>query len=226
MNREEMKNRFEEMKQKKEEWYNGLDTDGKLLFSVTELGQRACFAIDKNGGQKRALILLLENGEMGQRELGMKLGIQPGSLSELLHKLEGAQLIRRSVSGEDRRNMTVSLTEDGTLLAENAKEKREAEKKSMFEALTSEEKETFLALLEKLNGDWKEKYPAHRRPEHAHHCPPHGCHEPEGPHHHGEHMPPEGPHHRGEHIPPEGPHDHRGPHRPHHLPDDARVDFI
>lgn len=160
---EEFKAKMAEIRQKKEDNYRKMDVNGKMLLNIMELGRRASFAVEKKGGQKRVLIALLENGATAQRDLLFQLGIQPGSLSELLHKLEAAELIRRTPDANDRRSAIVELTDDGRILAENALNNREAENAALFESLSAEEQETFLGLLEKLNGDWKEKYPAHGR---------------------------------------------------------------
>ena len=51
-------------------------------------------------GQRRVLTILQERGSMQQRELQEYLGIQPGSMSELIGKLEQKGLLKRT-SSED-----------------------------------------------------------------------------------------------------------------------------
>ena len=65
---------------------------------------------------KAPIVCLLakqENGEMSQQELGMHFDLKPGSLSEILSKLECAGIIERSRNPKDRRQLTIRLTEIG-----------------------------------------------------------------------------------------------------------------
>lgn len=52
-------------------------------------------------------------GELSQQELGMHFDLKPGSLSEILSKLELGGLIERSRNPKDRRQLTIRLTEAG-----------------------------------------------------------------------------------------------------------------
>ena len=63
---------------------------------------------------KAPIICLLAKqpgGEMSQQELGMHFDLKPGSLSEILSKLELNGLIERSRNPKDRRQLTIRLTE-------------------------------------------------------------------------------------------------------------------
>ena len=65
---------------------------------------------------KAPIICLLAKqpgGEMSQQELGMHFDLKPGSLSEILSKLEVNGLIERSRNPKDRRQLTIRLTETG-----------------------------------------------------------------------------------------------------------------
>ncbi len=167
--------------------YDALDTDGKLFVLIGELGHASRFLLDGKAGQSRALSLLREGETMTQRELTERLGIRPGSASELIGKLEKAGLITRTPSELDRRTADIALTEAG---AAHRREREEARSGTaeLFSALTEEEKTALLALLEKLRAAWGEIAPPPP--------PPHGPHHgPHGPHPHGPHGPrPEGPH--------------------------------
>ena len=90
---------------------------------------------------------------MTQRELTERLGIQPGSASELVGKLERAGLITRTPSETDRRTADIRLTEAG-LARRQEQEKEQAGRESLFAVLSEEEKQTLLALLEKLHQAW------------------------------------------------------------------------
>ena len=113
------------------ERYEKLDTDGKLMALILALGHAGRFHFDERGGQRRALGLLPAEGPMTQRELTERLGIQPGSASELVGKLERAGLITRTPSETDRRTADIRLTEAG-LARRQEQEKEQGSKKQFF----------------------------------------------------------------------------------------------
>ena len=148
--------------------YKEMETDNKLIMNLRDLGHMLRFLFEGKGSQKRILIILNETGEITQRKLTEKIGIQPGSASEVIGKLENAGLIKRSPSETDRRTTNVQLTETGRLQAEEAVEQRKTRHQEMFSCLSEEEKNTLLELLEKLNGDWDNRY-HDKNKEHGHH---------------------------------------------------------
>lgn len=126
------------------------------------------------GSQKRLLILLLETGPITQRELTERLGIQPGSASEVVAKLENAGLLTRTESKADRRTVDVTLTGEGENQAKEAKSQRDGRHGEMFAALSEDEKSQLLGLLEKVNRDWESRHKERR----CHHHGRHGKHSP------------------------------------------------
>lgn len=142
-----------------------MDTDGKLGILLHELHHMSRFGMESRGGQGRILKLLAKEGDMTQRLLTEKLGIQPGSVSEVIGKLERAGYVTRSENAEDRRTADIHLTQAGRERAEA----REQEKPELFSALSEEEKSQLLTLLERLRGDWRERFPRER---HGHHEAP------------------------------------------------------
>ena len=91
---------------------------------------------------------------MTQRALTEHLGIQPGSASEVIGKLEKAGFISRVTSDEDRRTADIRLTDAGRAQAEGQDAKQQEKLREMFAALTDEEKESLMSILEKLNISW------------------------------------------------------------------------
>ena len=91
------------------ERYAAMDVDNKLQAMIRELGHASRFHFDGKGGQGRVLRILTESGTMTQRELTERLGIQPGSASEVIGKLEKAGLIVRTASEADRRTADIRL---------------------------------------------------------------------------------------------------------------------
>ena len=65
-------------------------------------------------GQQRILAMLAERGIITQRELQDMLGVQSGSLSEILNKVETCGYIMRRQNERDRRQMNLELTDSGS----------------------------------------------------------------------------------------------------------------
>ena len=138
--------------------YETLDIDNKLIMNLRDLGHMNRFHFDGKGSQKRILTILNEVGIITQRELTERIGVQPGSASEVIAKLEDAGLIERTQSTTDRRTTDIQLTEAGKIQAEEAIQQRIERHQEMFSCLAAEEKEIFLSLLERVNSDWQHRY--------------------------------------------------------------------
>lgn len=134
--------------------YDVLDINNRLIWNLRDIGHTMRHISEGKGSQKRILIILLETGPITQRELTQRLGIQPGSASEVIGKLESAGLVTRTPNEFDHRTVVVALTEAGTSAAQEAKTQRELRHEAMFSCLTEEEKTTLLSLLERLNRHW------------------------------------------------------------------------
>lgn len=154
--------------------YDSLDMDNKLIRNLRELGHTIRFLFEGKGSQKRILIILHETGTITQRELTERIGIKPGSASEVIGKLESSGLICRTQSEVDRRTTNIELTETGRVQAEEAASQRKKRHQEMFSCLSPEEKETLLMLLEKLNTDWDARYHGQDRDCHGHGRDGHG----------------------------------------------------
>ncbi|MDO4568197.1 MAG: MarR family transcriptional regulator [Clostridia bacterium] len=130
------------------------DMNGKLILCLREIGHMMRAQSDGKASQKRILIMLREAGGITQRDLTERLGIQPGSASEIIAKLEGAELVTRTPNATDRRTADIRLTEAGERLAADALEQRQQRQDEMLSCLSEEEKQALLALLEKLHEAW------------------------------------------------------------------------
>ena len=138
--------------------YDELDVNHKLVWNFRDIGHTMRHISEGKGGQKRILILVREAGAITQRELTERLGIQPGSASEVIGKLEAAGLLERTLSQSDHRTTDIRLTQEGRVQAEEAYARREARHQQMFACLSDGEKETLLGLLERINASWEELY--------------------------------------------------------------------
>ena len=138
--------------------YDVLDVNNQLIWNFRDIGHTMRRISEGKGSQKRILIILLETGPITQRELTQRLGIQPGSASEVIGKLESAELVTRTPNEFDHRTVVVALTAAGTCAAQEAKAQRELRHEAMFSCLTDEEKATLLSLLEQINRHWDTAY--------------------------------------------------------------------
>ena len=138
--------------------YDTACVNDKLIFKLRDLNHIMRSLYEGRGSQTRILIILLEAGPITQRELTRRLGIQPGSASEVVGKLEGAGLLRRTPSEQDRRTADITLTELGRTKAREADGQRARRHEEMFSQLSVVEKAALLALLEKLAADWVNRY--------------------------------------------------------------------
>lgn len=134
------------------------DISQKLIINLREINHVMRSLYEGKGSQKRVLIVLKEVGTITQRELTERLGIQPGSASEVIAKLEDAGNLSRVPSASDHRTMDIALTEQGRILAETLLAQREKRHEEMFSCLSEEEKSSLLGLLEKINEDWEKRY--------------------------------------------------------------------
>ena len=105
-------------------------------------------------GQQRILAMLAERGIITQRELQDMLGVQSGSLSEILNKVETCGYIMRRQNERDRRQMNLELTDSGMEAARNFREDHMKKARAMFDGLTEDEKKQLSSLLEKMMEHW------------------------------------------------------------------------
>lgn len=138
--------------------YERLDINNRLIRNFWDVSHTMRYISEGKGSQKRILMILRENRNLTQRELTEHLGIQPGSASEVIGKLEAAGLILRTASQTDRRTADLCLTEAGKAAANEAHARRKQRHREMFSCLSEEEKQTLLGLLEKLNLSWSRQY--------------------------------------------------------------------
>ena len=86
----------------------------------------------------------------------MHFDLKPGSLSEILSKLEMGGIIERSRNPKDRRQLTIRLTEAGWEKARAEQAARIRFREQAFSALTHDEREQLAEMLEKIRVTWEE----------------------------------------------------------------------
>lgn len=101
-------------------------------------------------GQGRILMILAEQEQISQRQLQEMLRIQPGSMSEILSKLERKGLLTRE-RGEDRRGNLLRITDAGRAAVT---ETAPLPEDTLFNALSAEQQDDLRSLLKLLLTDW------------------------------------------------------------------------
>ena len=101
-------------------------------------------------GQALVLSILAGREALSQRELQQMLGIQPGSLSELISKLEAKGLLTRE-KAEDRRGNLLRITDAGRAAIPEAEA---APEDDPFAPLSPEEQDSLAAALRTLLAAW------------------------------------------------------------------------
>ena len=103
-------------------------------------------------GQGRILKMLSGQEEVTQKELQETLGIQAGSVSEIISKLEARGLVARERDDADKRRVLLRITEEGKKRAETDFDEGKTE--DLYGVLSEEEQETLKGLLGRLLESW------------------------------------------------------------------------
>lgn len=113
--------------------------------------------IGGNASRRQIIALLNERGALTQCELQKLLGIQAGSLSELVARMEKFGVITRAPDEADRRRIVIRLTPLGE---ERAREPRTIGDDRLFAALTDGERRALREMLQKIedaHNRWKQE---------------------------------------------------------------------
>jgi DNA-binding MarR family transcriptional regulator len=109
-------------------------------------------------GQGRVLAILKMKPEISQRELTYLLNMSKQSLSELLAKLEKNGHVVRESSEDDKRVMTIKLTEEG-MKAANDVDDETSEAAKILDCLNGEELSVFSGYLGRIIKRYEEQFP-------------------------------------------------------------------
>lgn len=119
--------------------------------SPKPMGHRARMRTMRMLSRERILGILLEHEDgLRQKAIAEEMHIGPSSTSEFIDKLEQTGYIDRRPDPDDGRATRIYLTEKGKARAYELEDERKERFAALFTALTDEEKEQLLALLDKL----------------------------------------------------------------------------
>jgi len=129
-----------------------------LLVLMEQCGHFIWHRMGGKKGQIKILKILSKNPEITQAELQSKLNIQPGSISEIMTKMENKGLITKTKDEEDKRKYVISITEKGKKnLCEHPRNDF-AGKKGLFDVLDEQEQEELRRILSRLIENWEERF--------------------------------------------------------------------
>ena len=114
-----------------------LKTCGRFLF----------YQVGGKTGQQRILMTLHTLGHMTQKELQDRLEVSSGALSEILQKMEDANLIVRAKSADDKRQVDLALSEHGKVVALEVKERYHRSLARIFECYDDSQRDQLEELL-------------------------------------------------------------------------------
>ena len=108
------------------------------------------------GGKQFVLITLDKHGgHLTQRQLLEQSKISSAALSEVLGKLEGEELLRRTPCEEDRRTLDIELTDLGKSRAQQIRMERDQFEVDSLACFSTAERSQLKELLDRLVEHWK-----------------------------------------------------------------------
>lgn len=107
-------------------------------------------------GQGRLVYLLANHENVSQRELARLAHVKPGSISEVLERLEKGQIINRWRDDTDRRVVRVRLTATGRTLYQENLASRQRFERELLRTVTDEERQVFIKVIQKIHHQLEE----------------------------------------------------------------------
>ena len=111
------------------------------------------------------LLNLSRRGDLSSAMLARRFAIAPQSMNEVIGALERKQLITRSVAGEKRRTLQISLTPRGEQLLKTCDREVDRMEKRLFSSLSAAETHSLRSALMKFLGSQSEMRAAAKHKE-------------------------------------------------------------
>lgn len=138
--------------------WQGAENSNDLSVLLGKCGRIVAKHSPRGQGQEKILRILVEEESISQRKLQEILDIKPGSISEILTKLETRGLLIREKSEADKRAVIIRITEAGKAAAAIKAEPIVSE--TIFDCLEEEEKNILRQLLKNMLDVWYNKIDA------------------------------------------------------------------
>lgn len=133
-----------------------MDELGYVSRSIYHMREQSVDEVGRSFAQYRVLMHLFFAEQMGDRsqlnpsEISDRQGVSRNTMSSFIRDLEKDGLIERDLDPDDRRRFNISLTDSGRALVSQHTRNHLKTIEHCFSALTPEEQETLLQLLQKL----------------------------------------------------------------------------
>ena len=118
-----------------------------LAVRIKTIGRFLFYQVGGKAGQQRILMTLHNLGHMTQKELQDRLEVSSGAMSEILQKMEDANLIARSKSSDDKRQVDLTLSPHGNTVALQVKENYHQSLTRIFECFDDTQRDQLEELL-------------------------------------------------------------------------------
>mgnify|MGYP003576429747 FL=1 len=117
----------------------------------------ACRELALTPAQFGVLTVLQAHPGLGQSSLARALGFDKVTVLRVLRGLEARGLVTRGPAADNRRNVSVSLTDEGARVLQQAQKPAERAYKRLMGPLDREQQEQLLQLLQLLTGELEEE---------------------------------------------------------------------
>jgi len=101
-------------------------------------------------GKGFILRIIYRHGTCTIKEILQEVALSPSATTTALNHLEKEGLVIRSRNNDDRRTVWIELSQEGTRIAAQMVENRQALIDKLFGKLSEEEKKAFFAVIEKI----------------------------------------------------------------------------
>lgn len=117
----------------------------------------ACKDVGLTPAQFGAMTVLQAHPGLGQSDLARALGFDKVTVLRVLRGLQARGLVARAPAGDNRRNVSVSLTAEGADLLQRAQKPAEKAYRRLMAPLDRQQQEQLLELLQLLTGELEEE---------------------------------------------------------------------
>jgi len=133
----------------------------QVIRQLHRSGHYLHYKMGDKAGRRRVLMILSEEPALLQRELQDRLGIQSGSLSEILIKMEADGLIERGKSPRDARNVELRVTDRGRAEEQTLRAEFQRQTERMMACFTEVQLKELRGLLDIMLNHWEAMEPDH-----------------------------------------------------------------
>lgn len=127
------------------------------IYNVFKKRMRGLPKIDMNVTEIGALHFINKNGQTTMKDLSEFLEISPPSTTALIDKMIKIDILKRTFSEDDRRNVIISFTDNGHKMFENAKVEKIKILEEIFSCLNEKEHHELRSISRKMFNEFSLK---------------------------------------------------------------------